>query len=755
MSQPVVPNASAENDARTPEAERLLQLIRLNASVCTVAAPAMLLIGLYFRTPSVLAIAAMLGFTIWNMRIGIRHASENRVEQGITSLSIAVWIPALTTAIFAPDGWAVTVAFAVLAVLLAVPYVSARKVLQFIAVSTVILVIGGYFRVHPWLYAFPPNTPEAVSGLMVAVGSSIGALLCMFSVWQSNSRLVETLEETRESNQRLRDSERSLEQRVTRRTADLVESQRELALARDEALDANRTKSTFLANMSHELRTPLNAIIGYSELLKEDAEDDSQHQGEAEIVPDLDKILGAGNHLLGLINDILDLSKVEAGRMEIVREDFAVEALVDEIAASIEPIITRGDNVLEIADLSDAGSMQSDATKVRQILLNLLSNAAKFTEHGTIALEVERRDDGDGSWVEFRVRDSGIGMKPEQLDSIFEAFSQAEKTTQRDFGGTGLGLAISRRFCQLLGGEVSAESTLGEGTQFRVRLPAVVPMIAEEPVFESETVDLTSTSTPTPAADASVPTVLVIDDQADARDLLEKSLSRDGYRVVTTASGRRGLELAREVRPDVITLDIKMPEMDGWRVLSELKANALLAPIPVVLVTILEDRNLGYALGAAEFLTKPVSRERLSDVVRRYASRRASVLIVEDDAATRSLIARAVEAEGMRAVEAETGRHALDLLEGERPALILTDLMMPVMDGFELLAELRQRQALREIPVVVITAKDLTPEEHDHLAGRTEQVIEKDGRNHDDLLSEVRRHVRTAVDRSHEASAEQ
>jgi CheY-like chemotaxis protein/anti-sigma regulatory factor (Ser/Thr protein kinase) len=489
--------------------------------------------------------------------------------------------------------------------------------------------------------------------------------------------------------------------------------------------------------MSHELRTPLNAIIGYSELMKEEAQDGGQHG----FVPDLDRILGSGKHLLGLINDVLDLSKVEAGRMELVTEDFEIEALVGDVAATVQPLVARRSNTLEVGDLAGTGSMHSDPTKLRQVLLNLLSNAAKFTENGTIGLRVARSQEDGADWLEFSVSDEGIGMTPEQLESVFDAFSQADKTTQRDYGGTGLGLAISRRFCQPLGGEVSVTGELGAGTEFHVRLPATVPELEQV----QAPAEAAAGATEIVEGEAGGPTVLVIDDEAEARDLLKRHLARDGCRVVTTGTGKEGLALARELQPDFITLDVRMPGMDGWQVLSELKADAQLDHIPVILVTILEDRNLGFALGASEYVTKPVSRERLSELLQRYGSRSAPVLVVEDHADTRELIRRTLEQEGVAAVLAENGRVALERLESCQPALILLDLLMPEMDGFELLQALREREAWSGIPVVVVTAKDLTREEREALAGRTDQVIEKGAYGREQLLAEVRRHVRSAV----------
>jgi signal transduction histidine kinase len=458
------PNADSTAPELTAQAQRLRELIRFNEWAAPVGVPVVLTMWWFYRTPSLLILVGLVALTIVAQRYAIRYTLANRVEAGITALSIAIWLPALGMAVLAPDVWAITVVFCVLAVLLALPYVGSGRLLGLIGVSCLILGIGAWFRANPLWLGFPPDTSPWVLGTIIAGGSGVGAILCMFSVWQSNSRVLETLEG-------LRESERTLEQRVERRTVELVESQRELSLARDEALAANQAKSSFLANMSHELRTPLNAIIGYSEMLQEDAED----EGRESVSTDLGKIMGSARHLLGLINDVLDLSKIEAGRMDVVVEDFELPPLVEEIAATVTPLVTRHGNRLEVDCAADLGSMHSDVTKVRQILLNLLSNAAKFTENGSIGLHAERRVEAGREWIQLRVRDTGIGMTSKQLASVFDAFTQAEKTTQRDYGGTGLGLAICRRFCLMLGGELTVTSEPGAGSEFRVLLPTQLP----------------------------------------------------------------------------------------------------------------------------------------------------------------------------------------------------------------------------------------------------------------------------------------
>src|SRR3954468_17289790 len=403
---------------------------------------------------------------------------------------------------------------------------------------------------------------------------------------------------------------------ISQRTAEAV-------AARDEALQANRAKSDFLANVSHELRTPLNAIIGYSEMLEEEAEE----LGHEHLVADLQKIHGAGRHLLGLINDILDLSKIEAGKVELFLEDFAVAALVAEVEATIRPLVAKNANSLDVDLAPDLGVMHSDQTKIRQSLFNLLSNATKFTTGGRISLAVRRATRDDRDWLEFEVSDTGIGIAAEHLGRLFQAFSQAEASTTRRYGGTGLGLAITRHFCRMLGGDVAVASEPGRGTTFTMTLPAAADQAAEE------------RPPAPPAAAGARGTVLAIDDERAVHEFLERELGAQGYRVVRAVGGRAGLRLARELRPDAITLDIIMPEMDGWAVLRELKADPDLRGIPVLLVTILGDREMGYTLGAADYLTKPVDADALSQVLGRLLSEgsRAEALVVDDDPTTREM----------------------------------------------------------------------------------------------------------------------
>lgn len=525
---------------------------------------------------------------------------------------------------------------------------------------------------------------------------------------------------------------------IQQREADLQEVNEQLVQSEQKALAANQSKSEFLAKMSHELRTPLNAIMGYSEMLEEEAVD----LGQEEFVPDLQKIRNAGKHLLDLINDILDLSKIEAGRMELYLETFELGPLIQDVVATISPLVEKNANHLEVHCPDDLESMHADVTKVRQGLFNLLSNACKFTEHGTLTLDVSRETLEGRDWVTFRVADTGIGMTPEQQQRLFQEFSQADSSTTRKYGGTGLGLVITQRFCQMMGGDVTAESEFGKGSTFTIRLPAEV---ADLKADRAPAAKAAETAVLSLSEDRN--TVLVIDDDPTTLDLLARFLTKEGFRVKTASGGEEGLKLARELRPAVITLDVMMPAMDGWAVLTALKADPELAEIPVVMLTIVDDRNMGFALGAADYMTKPIDWNRLTIVLKKYRreDQRQTVLLVEDEVAARDLVRRLLKKEGWAITEAQNGRVALERMAEQRPALILLDLMMPEMDGFQFIEELRKHEQWRSIPIVVLTAKDLTAEDCRRLSGCVEKILQKGAYSREELLSELRTIVRKWV----------
>ena len=510
--------------------------------------------------------------------------------------------------------------------------------------------------------------------------------------------------------------------RATVAEAALRENEEKLHLALLEAEAANTAKSQFLANMSHELRTPLNAIIGYSEMLEEEA----QERDLDDFVPDLQKILGAARNLLALINDILDLSKIEAGRMDVFRENFDADSLLDEVIATITPLVGKNNNRLEVERTSALGTAFSDVTKIRQALLNLLSNACKFTDKGLIRLAARRERHGNDEFLLFAVHDSGIGMTLEQQSRLFVEFAQADASTTRRYGGTGLGLAISRRFCQMLGGDIVVESEPGQGSTFTMRILA--------PAHEEQLPVLNDSGR------AEAPLILIIDDDPAALDLLSRFLRKEGFEVRVATSGEEGLKIAREQHPTVISLDILLPGMDGWQVLEILKSDPELADVPVIILTMLDDQQRGYVLGAAEFLVKPPDRERLSRLLKRYrgTGRTARLLVVEDDADIREILKRQLGNEGWLVETAENGLVALERCAENPPDLILLDLMMPVMDGFEFVARLRSTRHGLTVPVVVLTARDLSTADRARLNGHVDRVLQKGSQQRDDLLSEVR-----------------
>jgi signal transduction histidine kinase/CheY-like chemotaxis protein/HAMP domain-containing protein len=506
--------------------------------------------------------------------------------------------------------------------------------------------------------------------------------------------------------------------------AEVEEKSRQLEMA-------SQHKTQFLANMSHELRTPLNAIIGLTEMMYTNA----ARFGTEKATEPLRRVNRAGTHLLGLINQVLDLSKIEAGKLELSPESVSVAPLVDEVIGTARQLAEQNKNRLIVECQENLGPLTVDPMRLRQILLNLLSNACKFTKQGEVALRVRTVVDGR-DWIEFAVSDTGIGMTPEQQAKLFEEFTQADSSTARKYGGTGLGLAITRKLARMMGGDVTLTSEPGKGSVFTARLPAAADPQGRIPAGANG------------RRPSSADCVLVIDDDATARELIADQLKGEGFSVVTAAGGLEGLKAAKELRPIAITLDVMMPDLDGWSVLAALRQDAELAEIPVIMVTIVDEHRRGVALGAAGYLTKPIDRERLHRLVGRYRSpvRPTRILVVEDDQIQRERARGWLAGQQWIVQEAADGREALARLREDKPDLILLDLMMPEMDGFAVVAALQKEPGWRDIPVIVITSLDLDAGDRERLNSGVQSVLVKDTFRPTELVDRIRRLVRQQIE---------
>jgi GAF domain-containing protein/CheY-like chemotaxis protein len=488
--------------------------------------------------------------------------------------------------------------------------------------------------------------------------------------------------------------------------------------------EASQHKSQFLASMSHELRTPLNAIIGLTEMMVTNA----PRFGTEKALEPLNRVHRAGTHLLGLINQVLDLSKIEAGKLELNPSLVNLPPVIDEVVGTARQLAEQNKNRLVVEAQQNLGAMTVDPMRLRQILLNLLSNACKFTKQGEVALRARKVADGR-DWIEFAVADTGIGMTAEQQAKLFEEFAQAESSTAQRFGGTGLGLAITRKLARMMGGDVTVQSEAGKGSVFTVRLPRSGAGAASA----------------TDARPQGGDCVLVIDDDLTARELIAEHLKAEGFSVTTAPGGLEGLKLAKELRPIAITLDVMMPDLDGWSVLAALRQDAELAEIPVIMVSILDEQRRAASLGAAGYLTKPIERERLRRLVGRFRvpARPTRVLLVEDDADQRERLRGWLDGAQWAVQEAANGREALARVQAEKPDVILLDLMMPEMDGFAVVAALQKEPRWSDIPVIVVTARDLDAKDRERLNSGVQSVLVKETFRPAELVDRIRRLARS------------
>ncbi|MEA5476882.1 response regulator [Pseudanabaena galeata UHCC 0370] len=518
----------------------------------------------------------------------------------------------------------------------------------------------------------------------------------------------------------------------------------ELALARDRALEASRTKSTFVANMSHELRTPLNAIIGYSEMLEEDA----ALLGLDDFKDDLQKIYRSGKHLLDLINDILDMTKIEAGKLEIYYDDFDVPMLIFDTSKTIQPLLLKNNNRLEIECDLQLGEIRADMTRLRQVLLNILSNACKFTKSGEIKIQVNRHNYVQGEFFCFTISDTGIGISPANLQRLFQPFNQADSSTTRQYGGTGLGLAISHRLCQMMNGDISVTSELGQGSTFTICLPVdcerAIKNLPTKGQNSSSNLSILPQSLSNKADDSQQkhPAILVISDDPMIHQSTHSSLNHLGVSIYSSLSGENAMKLVYQILPDAIIVDMQTPSMRGWEMLKELKSQPLTSGIPIILLTISDndETHQNYEIGANDYLFKPIDRDRLISIIDKYRTEqnsKISVLVIEDDSNTRAMLKRILEKEGCVVSEAQDGHVALESMMHQLPQIILLDLMMPNSDGFEFIHLLRLRYNTPPIPIIIITAKDLTNADCIRLSGSFQKILQKTNYSYMQLLEEI------------------
>jgi signal transduction histidine kinase/CheY-like chemotaxis protein len=516
---------------------------------------------------------------------------------------------------------------------------------------------------------------------------------------------------------------------------DHSEAETALHKAKDEAERASYAKSEFLAQMSHELRTPLNAILGYTEMLIEDAQDMDQKY----FIPDLGKIHISGKHLLSVINDILDLAKIEAGKIEIYPETFKISKMIKSIYQTSLPLADNNKNTLEVNCLKDPGTMYSDQIRIIQILLNLLSNACKFTHNGSILIDIDSETDAENEeWIIFRIHDTGIGIEPDNLEMLFDKFAQGDSSATREYGGSGLGLTISRSFCKMLGGDISIKSEVKKGSTFTVRLPSKYRGKNElEKDLEGEKIDEENYIKET----LSKKTILIIDDDPSIHDLLSIYLENKSYKVEKANGGECGLDIANKIIPDLIILDLLMPDTDGWEVLTKLKQNPRTREIPVIVASMIEDKKRCFGLGANEYILKPINRELLAKNIEKFIKHQKAykVMIIEDDQNTREMLRALLPKNEWNIVEAENGRIALDKIYQVNPDVVILDLMMPEMDGFEFATKLKNNPVGKSIPIIALTAKMLKPKDYILLDGKIERILEKSSFNNEKLLRVLRK----------------
>ncbi len=492
--------------------------------------------------------------------------------------------------------------------------------------------------------------------------------------------------------------------------------------------------------MSHELRTPLNAVIGFSELMLEGVTGEvNEEQKEC-----LNDILSGGRHLLDLINDVLDLSKVEVGKMEFKPVELRVEEVISDAVQTVRALTEQKNHTVHIRVEEGIRNIYADKSRLRQVLLNLLSNATKFTPSGgQLEITAETKDD----MCLFGVRDNGIGIKPEDRERIFEVFTQAETIEEETRKGTGLGLTLTRQFLLAMGGSIRVESEYGKGSVFYFTIPF---MTDNENVPEGK-----SSGEPkneiTSSGNSKIRTALIIDDDSKARRLTGKWLKEEGFEIIEASDGGEGLKKADEILPDLIILDILMPEKDGWVVIRELKSKPRTSGIPVIIASVGEEQELAFSLGAIDYFNKPINKTRFTKRINELGlNKDDDVLVVDDNPTDMKLVVSILEKEGIGVIKATGGKNAIDMMLRSKPALIVLDLMMPDITGFEVLEKIRDIREMADIPIIVMTAKDLSEDELSFLRQQAERIIHKTSFSREEFLQTVKQLINTKTKKTRE-----
>ncbi|MCF8105317.1 MAG: response regulator [Desulfohalobiaceae bacterium] len=569
-------------------------------------------------------------------------------------------------------------------------------------------------------------------GLAAAVG--LGGLFFIFALVlrrqvraktrelsERNQALEAEILKRRQAETRLQDYAETLEQKVEGRTRELSEANQRLE-------EAGRLKSQFLANMSHELRSPLNSIIGFSGILLEGLAGELNQEQRKQ----LGMVYDSAQHLLGLINDVLDLSKIEAGKIEIQPAEFELRELLKSVQDMVAPLVQKkGLNFgLDVSDIPS--TLYNDKNRIKQILINLLSNAVKFTESGRVCLKTDLlKGEAGGEMIRFSVSDTGLGIRTEHLEEVFDEFQQIDGPLKEKPGGTGLGLAICKKMVEMMGGCIGVDSEYGQGSCFWFTIPVQAPATFEKsPAISSEDLD----------PDKKL--ILTIDDDKEAQEILKAYLQAEGYEVVQACNGLEAVQLARKFKPFAVTLDIVMPGRDGWDILEELKNDPQTEDIPVICISMLDNRELGLSLGAVDYLVKPIDKDRLTRELERLKKIRSifDILIVDDDPLAVELLSRSLEElNGYRIRKAYGGQEGLDRVSEQAPDLIILDLAMPEVDGFEVIGRLKKEEPGKHIPIIIVSGKKMTQEEIEWLNSRIEYIIQKEQFNKENLLRDIKK----------------